>query len=65
MADLFSKNLDLTIMRHQYYKTVAQGRIQSLEIRLLEIEEEIEHCNKFIDEQKRVIEEAMKQIHKT
>lgn len=62
MADLFSTNNSLTIMRFEHQKTVAQANIQARHIRILELQEEIERCNLDIEAQKKVIVEQDKNI---
>jgi len=62
MADLFSTNTDLTIMRHEHVKLVAQSNIQARAIRILELQEEIARCTNDIEAQKKVMEEAEKNI---
>ena len=62
MADLFSTNNNLTIMRFEHQKLVAQANIQARRIRILEIQEEIERCEIDIEAQKKVIIEQDKNI---
>lgn len=62
MADLFSTNNSLTIMRFEHQKIVAQANIQARQIRILELQEEIERCNADIEAQKKVILEQDKNI---
>jgi len=62
MADLFSTNNNLTIMRLEHQKIVAQANIQARQIRILELQEEIERCNVDIEAQKKVIVEQDKNI---
>lgn len=62
MADLFSMNNNLTIMRLEHQKIVAQSNIQARQIRILELQEEIERCNLDIEAQKKVIVEQDKNI---
>jgi len=62
MADLFSTNNNLTIMRLEHQKIVAQANIQARHIRILELQEEIERCNLDIEAQKKVIVEQDKNI---
>jgi hypothetical protein len=62
MADLFSSNMDLTIMRHENIKLVAQANIQAKQIRIIELQEEIARCGNDIEAQNKVIVEAEKNI---
>ena len=62
MADLFSTNNNLTIMRFEHQKIVAQANIQARQIRILELQEEIERCNLDIEAQKKVIVDQDKNI---
>lgn len=62
MADLMSTSRLLNLKRHEHSKMVAQANIQAREIRILELQEEIERCNLDIDAQKKVIEESDKNI---
>jgi arginine deiminase len=62
MADLFSNNLDLTIMRHEHARMIAQVNIQAKSIRIIELQEEIVRCNNDMEAQKKVIEEAERNI---
>jgi hypothetical protein len=62
MADLFSTNNNLTIMRFEHQKIIAQANIHARQIRILEIQEEIERCNLDIEAQKKVIGEQEKNI---
>jgi hypothetical protein len=62
MADLFSTNNNLTIMRFEHQKTVAKANIQARSIRILELQEEIERCNIDIEAQNKVIVEQDKNI---
>lgn len=62
MADLFSSNMDLTIMRHEHIKLVAQANIQARQIRIIELQEEIARCGNDIEAQNKVIVEAEKNI---
>lgn len=55
MADLFSKNRLLTIKKHERDKLVAQAQIHAREIRIMEIEEEIERCRADIVGQQKII----------
>ena len=58
MGDLFVGNLDLTILRHDHIKLVAQANIQARTIRIIELQEEIARCENDIIAQKKVVEEA-------
>ena len=62
MADLFSTNNNLTIMRFEHQKLVAETNIKARSIRILELEEEMQRCNADIEAQKKVIEEQERQI---
>jgi septal ring factor EnvC (AmiA/AmiB activator) len=62
MADLFSRNRNLFIKKYERDKLVALSQIQSHEIRIIELEEEIERCHKSVDAQKKVLEELEKNI---
>jgi len=57
MADLGSKNRQLSIMKYEHNKLVAMAQIQAKEIRIIELGEEIERCKSDIDAQKKTIEE--------
>ncbi len=66
MADLNSKNRPLFIKRYQRDKMMAQAQIQSREVRIMELEEEIERCRMDIEAQNKVIVEMefnIKQQH--
>jgi hypothetical protein len=56
MADLFSGNRQLLIKKHERDKLVALAQIQSREIRIMELEEEIGRCHADIAAQKAIIE---------
>lgn len=58
MADIFSKNRILFIKRYEHQKLVALGHIHAREIRLLELEEEVQRCQDDIAAQRKVIAEA-------
>lgn len=62
MGDLFVGSLDLTILRQDHIKLVAQANIQAKTIRIIELQEEIVRCENDIAAQKKVIEEAEKNI---
>ena len=62
MGDLANTSRILNIKRHEHSKLVAQANIQAREIRIMELEEEIDRCNNDIEAQKKVIEEADKNI---
>lgn len=62
MGDLMNTSRTLNIKRHEHSKMVAQAHIQAREIRILELEEEIFRCNEDIEAQKKVIEEAEKNV---
>lgn len=58
MADISSKNRNLIIKRHEYAKLVALSNIQAREIRIIELEEEIERNHNDVNAQRKVIAEA-------
>jgi hypothetical protein len=62
MADINGSNCDLVIMRHEHIKTVAQGNIQARQIRIFELQEEINRCKSDIEAQTKVIEDAERNI---
>lgn len=62
MGDIHSGNRKLFIKRYEHAKLVALSNIQAREIRIMEIEEEIERCRKDIEAQNKVIEEQDKSI---
>jgi len=62
MADLFSTNNDLTVMRHEHAKLVAQANIQAKTIRMIELQEEIDRCKNDVEAQKKVIADADENI---
>ena len=62
MGDINVGNLDLTILRHDHLKLVAQANIQARMIRIIELQEEIARCQNDMEAQKKVIEEAEKNI---
>lgn len=62
MGDLVNKNENLTIMRLEYQKIVAESNIKARTIRKLELREELERCDQDIEAQKKVIAEQDKLI---
>lgn len=62
MSDLASDNRNLLIKRYELRKMTAMTQIQAHEIRIMELEEEIQRCNTDIDAQKKVIAEAESSI---
>jgi seryl-tRNA synthetase len=58
MGDLYSTNRLLIIKRHEYAKSVALSNIQAREIRIMELQEEIERNKEDIEAQKKAIETA-------
>lgn len=58
MADLTSTNRKLFILRYEHARHVAQSNIMAREIRIMELEEEIERCKADMEAQKKVIAEA-------
>ena len=63
MGDLFSTSRTLNMKRHELSKITALMNIQAREIRIMELEEEIDRCKTDIGAQKKVIEEAEKNIN--
>jgi len=59
MADLTKQNRSLLIKRYEHQITVATAQMQAKEIRILELEEEIERSKTDIEAQKKVKEEAL------
>jgi len=55
MADIHKKNRDLFIKKYERDKLVAQANIQSREIRILELLDEIERNKDDIEAQNKVI----------
>lgn len=62
MADLFNSNNNITIMKFEHAKLVAQANLQARQIRILELQEEIKRCENDIEAQKKVIAEQDKNI---
>jgi hypothetical protein len=62
MPDLFDTNNNLTIMRFEHQKLIAEANIKARSIRILELEEESLRCKADIEAQKKVIEEQERQI---
>lgn len=62
MADLFSTNRALFIKKYERDKLVALANVQSREIRIMELEEEIIRNRNDITAQYKVIEEMEKNI---
>lgn len=63
MADLNTKSREYVIKKHEYSKLVALSLIQAKEIRIIELQEEIERCKNEIDVQNNLIKEAEKNIN--
>ena len=57
MADLTLQNRILLMKRYEYQKMLALTNIQGKEVRMMELEEEIERCKVDIVAQKKTIEE--------
>ena len=62
MSDMFSGNRMLFIKRHMRDKLSAEVQVQSREIRILELEEEIERNRGDIVAQEKIIAECEKNI---
>lgn len=63
MADLtHQKNRPLTIKRYERDKLVALSQIEAREIRIMEIQDEIDRCKEDIDNQKKLIASLDSQI---
>ena len=63
MADLtHQKNRLLTIKRYERDKLVALAQIQAREIRIMEVQDEIDRCKEDIENQKKVIANLDSQI---
>lgn len=62
MGDLHSGNRKLFIKRYEHAKLVAESNIQGREIRIMELEEEIDRCRKDMEAQIKVIEEQDRNI---
>lgn len=63
MGDIYSTSRLLNIKRHELAKMQAQANIHAREIRVMELEEEIERCKVDCAAQRKVIEEAEKNIN--
>jgi len=57
MADLGSRNRQLSIMKYEHNKLVAMAQIQAKEIKIIELGEEVERCRNDIEAQKKTMEE--------
>lgn len=62
MGDLNSTSRTLIIKRHDHARLVAMAMIQAREIRIMEVEEEITRNKEDIEAQKKIIEEAERNI---
>lgn len=62
MADLNSTNRNLIIKRHDHARLVALAMIQAREIRIMEVDEEIARNREDIEAQKKIVEEAERNI---
>lgn len=63
MADLNTKSREYVIKKHEYSKLIALSLIQAKEIRMIELQEEIERCKTEIDAQNVLIKESEKNIN--
>jgi precorrin-3B methylase len=63
MADLNTKSREYIIKKHEYSKLIALSLIQAKEIRMIELQEEIERCKTEIDAQNVLIKESEKNIN--
>lgn len=63
MADLNTKSREYVIKKHEYSKLIALSVIQAKEIRMIELQEEIERCKTEIDAQNALIKESEKNIN--
>lgn len=63
MADLNTKSREYIIKKHEYSKLIALSLIQAKEIRIIELQEEIERCKTEIDAQNVLIKESEKNIN--
>lgn len=63
MADLNTKSREYVIKKHEYAKLIALSVIQAKEIRMIELQEEIERCKTEIDAQHALIKESEKNIN--
>ncbi|MHA1949700.1 MAG: hypothetical protein ACW99G_06890 [Candidatus Thorarchaeota archaeon] len=55
MADLSSQNRKLFIMKYEHQQLVCKAQIQAKEIKMIELQEEIERCKGDIDAQNKTI----------
>ena len=63
MADLNTKSREYIIKKHEYSKLIALSLIQAKEIRMIELQEEIDRCKTEIDAQHVLIKESEKNIN--
>jgi uncharacterized small protein (DUF1192 family) len=63
MADLTLQNRALLVKRYEYQKMIALTNIQGKEVRMMELEEEIERCKADIAAQIKSIEEYEQNIN--
>ena len=63
MADLNTKSREYVIKKHEYSKLIALSLIQAKEIRIIELQEEIERCKTEIDAQNVLIKKSKKNIN--
>ncbi len=64
MPDLNTKSREYVIKKHEYSKLIALSVIQAKEIRMIELQEEIEKCKTEIEAQNSLIKESDKNINK-
>ena len=62
MADLNTKSREYVIKKHEYSKLIALSIVQAKEIRIIELEEEIERCRVEIEAQHNLTKESEKNI---
>ena len=62
MGDLINQNRNLIIRRHEHSKLVALAQIEAREIRIIELEDEIERSRQEIEIQRKLIADADQNI---